>query len=114
MDDTIAGKWVDYNTAIDNIPTVCTNLVGADGAFAYVHDERRMTCIQMTNGDNAYKWDFSVWRNKCSMDGTTLDYGSCVDAYTKIIDGNIDGCINTPGEDSIIVGGHRQVGCFDV
>ena len=114
MDDEIAGKWVDFNTAIDNIPTVCTNLVNTNGDSEYVHDERRLTCIQMATGDNAYKWDFGVWRNKCSMDSTTLDYGSCVDAYTKIMDGNIDGCFNTPGSNSLIIGGHRQVGCFDV
>lgn len=114
MDDVIAGTLVDFDVAIENIPTVCSNLVGQDGELAYVSDERRLTCIQMANGDNAYKWDFGVYRNKCPQDFATLDFHSCADTLQKIMDGNVDWCFNSPGKDSLVIGGHQQVSCFDV
>lgn len=104
---------MDRTVAIMNVDTACTNLVGEDGKLVYVADERRHVCCQATNGDDAYRFDFDVHRNKGSDLANTLDFHSCVFAMQNMLAGGV-WCNGDSGSQEYIVGNRMQIGLFDV
>lgn len=65
----------------------------------------------MLNGNNAYKWDFDVYRNRCTDWVDTLDFHTCVETLEDILGGHVSWCAGGP---VWVIGGHEQVGCFVV
>lgn len=104
-----AAAWINFTTPQNNLNTVCTNLVGNSGQIGYVVDERRTTCIQVLGGDNAYKWNFDIYRNKCSDFSDNLDFHTCFETLGDILSGYVTFC---SGGKIWVIGGHEQVGCF--
>jgi hypothetical protein len=102
---------LNFTVPQNNLNIICSNLVGDSGQLLYVHDERRTTCLQVLSGDNAYKWTFDVWRNKCSDDADGLDFHTCFETLGDILSGYTTWC---DGGKEWVIGGKEQVGCFRV
>jgi hypothetical protein len=95
------------------VNVACTNLVGSDGSFSFVSDERRHVCYQVDSGDNPYRYDYDVHRNKCPDATMTLDFHSCRDIMTENLNNTI-WCGGNQQSQDINCGQRQQVGCFDV